>query len=339
MTTALLVKGREARTALPAPLTIAAGRHHTAETILRGWYEGKSPNTIRNYKTDLEEFATYLSRALAISPKLTVIEALNRLFKQSSPSAQEIVLGFRNFLLTAHLSTAAVNRHLATLRSVSKLGRMLGMMNWFIEVPGIRKEPRRNTAGPTVADIRRMLEATSGDTEAETRAYAMLVTFFALGLRVSELCGMNLQECDLTRGTAWIKGKGRREKELVPLPHVVIDAIARYVRYRGTTDGPLFQTRGLRGKHREGRLESRSVLRIIRELGQRVGLHVWCHALRHTSITTAAELGQRAGLGLDKIRAHSRHANLATLTTYLDDHDRAGTKRTLADLVASTLAS
>jgi hypothetical protein len=42
-------------------------------------------------------------------------------------------------------------------------------------------------------------------------------------------------------------------------------------------------------------------------------------------------------LGLDKIRAQSRHANLATLTTYLDDHDRQGTKRTLADLVASTL--
>jgi hypothetical protein len=38
----------------------------------------------------------------------------------------------------------------------------------------------------------------------------------------------------------------------------------------------LFQTRGQRGKHRDGALETRSVLRIVRELGQRVGLHVWC---------------------------------------------------------------
>jgi hypothetical protein len=30
---------------------------------------------------------------------------------------------------------------------------------------------------------------------------------------------------------------------------------------------------------------------------RKVGLHVWCHSLRHTSITQAAELGQKAGLG------------------------------------------
>jgi len=54
---------------------------------------------------------------------------------------------------------------------------------------------------------------------------------------------------------------------------------------------------------REGdhHLQTRSVLRIVRQLGQRVGLHVWCHSLRRTSITQAAELGQKAGLGLDKI--------------------------------------
>ena len=52
---------------------------------------------------------------------------------------------------------------------------------------------------------------------------------------------------------------------------------------------------------------------ISRTLGQQVGLHVWCHSLRHTSITQAVELGQRAGLGLDKIRAHSRHRTIATV--------------------------
>lgn len=67
------------------------------------------------------------------------------------------------------------------------------------------------------------------------------------------------------------------------------------------------------------------------------GLHVWCHSLRHTSITPAAELGQKAGLGLDKIRAHSRHRSIATLMFYVDEHDRQRTQATLADLVASTV--
>ena len=108
----------------------------------------------------------------------------------------------------------------------------------------------------------------------------------------------------MTRGSTWILGKGRRERELVPLPAPVIAAIQRYLVFRGSSSGPLFQTRGHRGRSRDGRLDTRSVLRSVRVLGQRIGLHVWCHGLRHTSITQAAELGQRAGLGLDKIRAH-----------------------------------
>ena len=128
--------------------------------------------------------------------------------------------------------------------------------------------------------------------------------------------GLSLEETDLARGSTWIKGKGRKEKELVPLPAAVVEAIRRYLAYRGRVPGPLVQTRGQRrGKNRNGGLETRSVLRIVRELGQ------------------------RAGLGLDKIRAHSRHRSIATLMLYVDEHDRQRTQTTLADLVASTLTA
>jgi len=335
--TSALVRGRDARSALPAPLTIASGRHHTAETILRAWFEGKAEHTIRSYKHDLEDFALFLSRALGISPRMGINDSLARLFRQSSPSAHEIVLGFRNHLASARLSAASINRHLATLRSVSKLGRMLGMMTWCLEVPGVKAERRRNTAGPTIAEVRTMLNATSADTEPETRDYAIVLTFFAIGLRVSELCGLNLETTDLARGTTWIKGKGRREKELVPLPAPLVVALRRYLVHRGNQAGPLFQTRGRRGKARDGRLETRSVLRIVRELGQRVGLHVWCHGLRHASITAALDAAGKVGIGLDKVKAHSRHAAIGTLLIYADEHDRQGIQRTLSDLIARQL--
>ena len=300
MTSTALVKGLEARSSLPAPLTIAAGRQHTAATILLAWREGKSANTVRSYQHDLEDFALYFSRALGISPPFGVNDALSRLFKQPAPSAQEILLGFRGWMLSANLSAASVNRHIATLRSVSKLGRMLGMMGWYLEVPGVKAEKRRQTMGPTVADVRRLLEATSGDTEGETRDYAIVLTFYCLGLRVSELCGLNLEETDLTRGTAWIKGKGKREKELLPLPAPVVEAIRRYLRWRGgTKKGPLFLTRSGRisatGEHR---LQTRSVLRIVRTLGQKVGLHERLVSLpkayeHHAGGRTRAEGGTR----------------------------------------------
>jgi hypothetical protein len=78
-------------------------------------------------------------------------------------------------------------------------------------------------------------------------------------------------------------------------------------------------------------------LRIVCELGQKVGLPVWPDALRHSSRTQAAELGQEAGLGLDKIRAFSRHRTITTLMMYVDEHDRQNTQKTLGDLVANTL--
>jgi integrase/recombinase XerC len=339
MTTADLVHGSDVRSELPTPLTAAAGRRHTADTILRAWFDGKAEHTIRGYRHDLDDFAIYFSQALAISPRLTITEALARLFPQSSPSAHEIVLAFRNWMASANLSSASINRHMATLRSVTKLGRMLGFANFYLEVPGVKAEKRRVTAGPTIDQVRSMLAATSGDSEAETRDYAIVLVFFALGLRVSELCGLNVEETDLNRGTTWIRAKGRREKELVPLPALVVDALGRYLKHRGSAPGPLFQTRGHRGKHRDGRLETRSVLRIVRELGARVGLHVWCHALRHTSITTAIQEGQRAGLGLDQIRHFSRHRTLATMLIYRDEHDKAAAQRTIADVVAASIAA
>ena len=318
---------------------MAAGHSQTAETILCAWFADKAEHTVRNYRHDLEDFAVYLSRALGISPLWSVSEALTHLFRQASPAAQEVGLGFRSHLRSASLSPASINRHLATLRSVTKRGRLLGMTTWYLEVPNLKAETRRATRGPTADEIRRMLATTSGDTEAETRDAAILVTFYCLGLRVSELCGLRLEDTDLSRGSTVITGKGRRERESVPLPAPVVEAIRRYLTHRGPQAGPLFQSRGTRGNARNDRIETRSALRIVRELGQRVGLHVWCQSLRHSSITQAAELGQRAGLGLDKIRTHSRHRSMSTLMAYVDEQHREETQRSLSDLVAGTLTT
>jgi integrase/recombinase XerC len=136
----------------------------------------------------------------------------------------------------------------------------------------------------------------------------------------------------------WILGKGKRERQLHPLAAPAVAAIRRYLAYRGTNQGPLFKTRGNRGKARDGRLETRSVSRILRILGDKIGIHLRPHGLRHTSISQASELGQRAGIPLERIRAHSRHASIVTLVRYTDEHQREQTAQSLADLVAGELS-
>jgi integrase len=324
------------------PLVLASGGRHTAETILDAWWAGKSPHTMRSYEHDLATFARFLSTALRVAPPLGIEAALDRLFAGDSAAAHEIVLAFRASLQAANLASGSINRHLATLRSVSKLARMLGLVRggWYLEVPGVKAERRRDTRGPAVEDIRRMLEATSADTQTATRDYAIVVTLFGLGLRVSELCGLNVETTDLARATAWIHGKGRRERELVPLPSPVVAALRRYLAHRGATgQGPLFVSRSRRGA-RDGskRLQARSVLRVVDSIGRRVGVRVWCHALRHSAITVAIEQGQAAGVGLDQVRAFSRHRSLATMLVYRDERDRIATQRQLADIVAETVS-
>jgi integrase len=338
-----LVRGRDARSRLPAPtLTIAAGRKHTIETILKAWLERKSKNTVRSYEQDLTEFALFVTRALAITPRLTVGGALQILFRQESPGAHEMVLAFAGYLQKAGLSTATVNRHLASLRSIAQLARQLGFCTFFLEVRGSPVERRRATWGPTVEQVKELLAATAGDTERETRSAAIVMVFFTMGLRVSELCGLNLEDTDLRRGSTWILGKGRKERELVPIPASTVAAIERYLVHRqGPARGPLFLTRsryrGNRAKNHDGRLETRSVLRIVRELGQEIGIHLFCHGFRHAGISVATQQSTALGLSLDKVRAFSRHRGINTLLTYIDDREQGDNQRALSDLVASTL--
>lgn len=333
-----LVRGRDARAELPPPiLTLAVNRHHTAATILRAWRESKSEATIRSYEHDLTTFADFLSAAVAVP--LTIEAALTRFFQQSSPAAHETLLYFRSHLQRRGLAPASINRCLAALRSVGKLARSLGVCSFMLETPGVRLEKRRDTRGPTVDQVRQILGTFTDDDEASTRDAAIVTVFFCCGLRCAELCGMDWQTTDSARETAWIRGKGRAERELIPLPTPAIAAIQRYAKHRGTVAGPLFRTRGRRGQHRDGRLETRSVARIVREAGARIGIRLWPHALRHASISAAASAGAKDGISLDKIRAHSRHANLSTLQNYLDNHDREATQRRIVTLLGEQLTA
>jgi integrase/recombinase XerC len=210
------------------------------------------------------------------------------------------------------LAPATVNRRLAALRSLVKLARTVGLVPWQLELPNVRRLAYRDTTGPGVDVVRRMLEALAG----MPRDYAILRLLYDLGLRRGEVVGLDFEHLDLEAGTVSVMGKGQAERAKLSLPRQTREALAGWVAVRGTGEGPLFLNRD---RARKGsRLTGTSLYRIVKELGKRVGVRVHPHALRHTAITRACQAAQASGLPLEEVLDFSRHKDVKTLMVYRD---------------------
>src|SRR5437016_2270416 len=103
------------------------------ERLIVAFLSGRSPRTLLAYGRDLDHFANW-------SNAPSRAEAARLLLSAAAGAANEAVLSYRSHLLACGLSPATVNRRLAALRSLVKLGEVLGLVNWHLQVPGIRSQ-------------------------------------------------------------------------------------------------------------------------------------------------------------------------------------------------------
>ncbi|WP_251440409.1 tyrosine recombinase XerC [Microbacterium sp. USTB-Y] len=182
--------------------------------------------------------------------------------------------------------------------------------------------PKRGRTLPAVAsaDAMRVLldeardAALDGD-PVRLRDSAILELLYGSGMRVSELCGLAVDDLDLDRGTARVIGKGDKER-VVPFGAPARDAVASYLRRarpalvaRADRPGPaLF--RGARG----GVLGPRAVYELVaRVLAPVIGAEtVGPHALRHSAATHLLD----GGADLRAVQEILGHASLGTTQIY-----------------------
>lgn len=317
---------------------VGASRDLSIDQLLAAFYRGRTINTLRAYQIDLEDFARFLRRFLSLPVGIAARDALRVFLLQGAGSANEIVVHYLADLEGRDLSPGTVNRRLAALRSVVRFARMIGMVVWSLEVPGRTPERMRETRGPDAATAARLLEALAALTDLRGRRdYAMMRLMLDMGLRVSEVCTLDLADLDDVRGELHVRGKGRRAKQALGVPASTRQAITAWLALRGTADGPLFtrsrtSLRGAAG----GRLETRSVYRQVRLRGRTLlNIRLWPHALRHTAITVAVEQARQHDIGLDEVRQFSRHKQIQTLLIYRDESRNV--QGQLATLVAAHL--
>ncbi|MCK8477481.1 MULTISPECIES: tyrosine recombinase XerC [Microbacterium] len=182
--------------------------------------------------------------------------------------------------------------------------------------------PKRGRTLPTVASREAMTalldeyrdNAAAGD-PVDLRDHAILELLYGSGMRVSELCGLDIDDLDLDRATARVLGKGAKER-VVPFGAPARDALDAYLRRgrpvlvaRARTFSPAVML-GSRG----ARVGPRTVYELVaRVLAPIVGAEtIGPHALRHTAATHLLD----GGADLRAVQEILGHASLGTTQIY-----------------------
>ena len=278
-----------------------------------------SAHTLRNYRVDLTQFLTYLRERQedGAEPAPASVDQL-------------VVRGFLARLHGERLARSSVARKLAALRSffrfLCRRGILAANPAELVQAPRL---PVRTTPHLSVdeafqllaAPEARLATADSGrrkDSETLARRdQAMLELFYASGLRIGELTGLNLADLGSSEGLVRVRGKGRKER-IVPVGRTALTALRAYLDVRDTlhTDGrnPEGEVAALFLNAKGGRLTPRGVSQIVLRhlLASGLGKKITTHGLRHSFATHLLN----AGADLRAIQELLGHERLSTTQRY-----------------------
>ena len=171
----------------------------------------------------------------------------------------------------------------------------------------------------SVADVRELLHAASGDAPLAIRDRAMMELAYAAGLRVSELVGLEMRELNLRRGFVSVIGK-RDKQRLVPIGDAAMAAVGRWLAHgraawlRPPSEAVFVTPRG-GAMTRQGFWKRLKHWALVAGITRRVSPHT----LRH-SFATHLLIG---GADLRTVQVLLGHADITTtqIYTHLDTTD------------------
>jgi integrase/recombinase XerC len=282
-----------------------------------------SPETVRNYASDLRQLAWFLlSNRLAERP--------------INPAAlsSDSVRAYLQWLDRRGEKQTSLARKLASIRSFYRYLLRQGLVNRNpVEDLRTPKQPKHLPLVLTKDDANALMTFPNGGTTGSLRDRALLETLYSTGARVSELVALNMDDIRWSEGLVRLQGKGRKER-IVPIGDLALEAIRTYraslppQRSRPPHPAVFFNNRG-------GRLTTRSVARIVARYSSRLaGGSVSPHTLRHSFATHLLDEGAdlraiQEMLGHASLSTTQKYTHVATdqlLAVYDKAHPRAGRK-------------
>ena len=280
-----------------------------------------SAHTVAAYRRDILQYLDSVGRLRG--------RAVDKL--QPSDLDLTSVRAFLGELHKQGQARASAARKLSALRAFGRYLRRERLVE--TEPAALAAAPKREQRMPahlSVDEMTRLLDMPDSSTALGRRDRAILELFYASGLRLSELVGLDLEDLNLSARMVRVMGKGRKER-LVPFNTAAKDAIAAWLKdraalLRGAGDSLFLNARGSR---LTGRSVQRLVARYVSGCSTRFGISP--HALRHSFATHLLQYGAdlraiQELLGHVQLSTTQRytHVNLAQLQeAYRRAHPRA----------------
>ncbi len=265
---------------------------------------GLSANSVRAYRTDLEQFLSWLGRE---TDEQVVLD-------------RDLLRRYLASLSRSGRAASSVNRVLSSLRGFLRF-RTRHRGRPEVSTDGLHsvRQPRRlpNVLRPgAIADGVSEL----GDTFDDLRLRALVEVLFSTGCRVSELAALDLDDVSprdaAARTRVRVHGKGGRDR-MVFLGREARAALARYLPARAV----LLQAKGRSSAefalfvNRNGtRLSPRSMYDMMAHFGRSIESNrpVGPHTMRHSFATSMLD----AGAHLRAVQEMLGHASLSTTQVY-----------------------
>jgi integrase/recombinase XerD len=257
--------------------------------------KGLTPNSIAAYRRDLYRFAEFCRARSTRGDVKTVREYLDSLYANG-------------------LSARSVARHLTTLRN---------FFAFLLREGKLREDPVSSIALPrqwrqlpkflSLQQVDALLSSPDESKAAGLRDRAMLEFLYATGVRVTELCMLELAGLNLDLGIVRVTGKGRKER-LIPIGKSAVAALSRYltsgrpVILKGRSSPFVFVT--ARGTC----MTRQAFWKILKTYGRQQGIwqRLTPHMVRHSFATHLLE----RGADLRSLQAMLGHADISTTQIY-----------------------
>ncbi len=282
-----------------------------------------SQHTLQAYAADLVDFRRWLRSGTVLG----------------DVSTETLKAYLRELVGPRKLTSATVRRRFACLRAFFR--RLAGLeqisdpfVNWRLQLPRRKRLPR-TLARTEIISLLGALKASDEESFEQRQNFPMAVRLMvSTGLRVGELCRLQIEDIAPDGSAFRIHGKGSRDRIAYVTDASLGGELRRFVencRRRGRLSGPLFLNR------QGSPMRPQSVRSKLRRHAAQLGLarRITPHMLRHTAATLLIE----TGVDIRFVQRLLGHSSIATTEIYTHVSDEALRRTLERAAVLQTLAN